>query len=317
MSKKSLPDLTVTIAGIKMKNPVMTASGTFGYGKEYDGLIDLNRLGALITKGVSLNPLIGNPPPRICETPSGMINAIGLQNIGVKAFIRDKLPFLSGLRTPIIVNILGHSQQEYQEVAKTLNDRPGIAALEINISCPNVAKGGLAFGARPQTAAKVISSVRQATSLPLIAKLSPQVTDIGAVAKAVEETGADAISLINTIPAMAIDILTRRSRLGVLSGGLSGPAIRPVALHLVYRTVQSVSIPVIGLGGILSAADALEFILVGARAVQVGTANFIRPTASIEIIEGIKKYLIEQKIKKVSDLTGSFIHREFVKCKPS
>ena len=302
-----IPDLTVTIAGIGMKNPVMTASGTFGYGKEYIELLNLNQLGALITKGISLKPTEGNPPPRIYETPSGMLNAIGLQNVGVKGFIKDKLPFLSKLHIPVIVNIWGHTLREYQEVARHLTDQPGIAALEVNISCPNVARGGMAFGAQPLMAFKVISKVRQATRLPLIAKLTPQVTDIAAIAKAIEGAGADAVSLINTIPAMAVDIDSRRSKLGRINGGLSGPAIRPVALRLVYLVVQSVSIPVIGLGGIRTAEDALEFLIVGARAVQIGTANFIRPTAALEIIGGIKKYLKAKKIPRVIDLIGTFI----------
>jgi dihydroorotate dehydrogenase (NAD+) catalytic subunit len=307
MIKAIDPDLSVTIAGLRMQNPVMTASGTFGYGKEYADLLDLNKLGALITKGVSLNPMAGNPPPRICETPSGMLNAIGLQNVGVKGFIQDKLPFLSILRVPVIVNILGHSLREYQEVTGHLNDQPGIAALEINISCPNVSRGGMAFGARPRTAAKVISRVRQTTRLPLVVKLTPQVTDIALIARAVEGAGADAVSLINTIPAMAVDINTRRSRLGRINGGLSGPAIRPVALRLVYQVVQAVSIPVIGIGGIRTAEDALEFLLIGAKAVQIGTANFVQPTAALEVIEGIKKYLARQKIPRVTDVIGSFI----------
>jgi dihydroorotate dehydrogenase (NAD+) catalytic subunit len=307
MIKPLIPDLSVIIAGITMKNPVMTASGTFGYGQEYNDLFDLNCLGALITKGVSLKPLIGNPPPRICETPAGILNAIGLQNAGVKAFIRDKMPFLSKLHIPVIVNILGHSVQEYYEVARQLDDVSDIAALEVNISCPNVAQGGLAFGAQPRMATKVISKVRQATQLPLIAKLTPQVTDICTIARAVEGAGADALSLINTIPGMAVDLKTRRSKLGRLSGGLSGPAIRPVALRLVYLAAQSVTIPVIGLGGIRSAEDALEFLIVGAKAVQIGTANFVRPTAAVEIIEGIKKYLVKNRIPRLSDLVGSFI----------
>jgi len=306
MNKPFTPDLSITIAGLKLKNPVMTASGTFGYGKEYADFFNLNTLGALITKGISLKPMAGNPPPRICETPSGMLNAIGLQNVGVKNFIQDKLPFLSKLNIPIIVNILGHSLQEYAEVARHLNDAPAIAALEVNISCPNVAQGGLAFGAQPRLAAKVISRVRSVTQRPLIAKLTPQVTDICCIATAVEEAGAEAVSLINTIPGMAVDIHTRRSKLGRLSGGLSGPAIRPVALRLVHQVVQSISIPVIGLGGIRTAEDALEFLLVGAKAVQIGTANFVRPTAAVEVVEGIKKFLTEKKIPKITEWIGSF-----------
>jgi dihydroorotate dehydrogenase (NAD+) catalytic subunit len=290
-----------------MKNPVMTASGTFGYGREYQPFFDLNHLGALVTKGISLKPMAGNPPPRICETAGGMLNAIGLENVGVKAFVRDKLPFLSGLEIPIIVNILGHSLKEYPEVVRHLNGQPGIAALEINISCPNVARGGLAFGADPRLAAKVVSTVRKATTLPLIAKLTPQVTDIGGIARAVEEAGSDALSLINTLPAMAVDIRTRKSRLGRISGGLSGPAIKPVALRLVYLAAQAVKIPVIGLGGIRTAEDALEFLMVGAQAVQVGTANFIRPTAGLEIIVGIRQFLTDQGIPKIDDLIGSLI----------
>jgi dihydroorotate dehydrogenase (NAD+) catalytic subunit len=305
MNKPSAPDLSVSLAGLRLKNPVMTASGTFGYGKEYADFIDLNDLGALITKGISLKPMIGNPPPRICETPSGMLNAIGLQNVGVKDFLKDKLPFLSRLSVPVIVNILGHSLQEYAEVARHLNDAPGIAALEVNISCPNVSQGGLAFGADPRLAAKVITRVRPVSRLPLMAKLTPQVTDVGAIAKAVEGAGADAVSLINTIPGMAVDIQTGQSKLGRVSGGLSGPAIRPVALRLVYQVVQAVSIPVIGLGGIRTAEDALEFLLVGAKAVQIGTSNFVRPTAAIEVIEGIKSFLTDKKIS-LTEWTGSF-----------
>ena len=307
MRKSMAPDLTVNIAGLRMKNPVMTASGTFGYGREYQPFFDLNQLGALVTKGISLKPMAGNPPPRICETAGGMLNAIGLENVGVKAFIRDKLPFLSGLKIPVIVNILGHSLKEYPEVVRYLNGQPGIAALEINISCPNVARGGLAFGAEPRLAAKVVSRVRKATTLPLIAKLTPQVTDIGLIARAVEEAGSDALSLINTLPAMAVDIHTRKSKLGRISGGLSGPAIKPVALRLVYLAAQAVKIPVIGLGGIRTAEDALEFLIVGARAVQIGTANFIRPTASLEIIEGIRRFLKDQGIPKIDDLIGTLI----------
>lgn len=305
MPKPPVPDLSITLAGLRMKNPVMTASGTFGYGREYEPYFDLNRLGALVTKGISLKPMAGNPPPRICETAGGLLNAIGLENVGVEAFIRDKLPFLSGLKIPVIVNILGHSLKEYPEVARHLDGRPGIAALEINISCPNVARGGLAFGADPRTAARVVARVRQATKLPLITKLAPQVTDMGRIARAVEEAGSDALSLINTLPAMAVDIHTRESRLGRISGGLSGPAIKPVALRLVYQAVQAVKIPVIGLGGIRTAEDALEFLLVGARAVQVGTANFLRPTAALEIIRGIQDFLIKKRILKVEHFSGS------------
>jgi dihydroorotate dehydrogenase (NAD+) catalytic subunit len=305
MPKPILPNLSVTVAGIRMKNPVMTASGTFGYGQEYVPYYDLKELGALVTKGISLKPMAGNPPPRICETPAGMLNAIGLQNVGVEAFLQDKLPFLKKLGIPIIVNILGHSLKEYGEVARRLDGRPGIAALEINISCPNVVHGGLSFGAYPKTAARVVSFVRAATQLPLITKLTPQVTDIGEIARAVEAAGSDAISLINTIPGMAVDIQTRRSKLGRINGGLSGPAIKPVALRLVYQAVQAVSIPVIGLGGIRTVEDALEFLIVGAQAVQIGTANFSRPRAALEIIQGLRNFLIARGSPNVKSLIGS------------
>ncbi len=307
MNKAGKADLRVTVAGLQLQNPVMPASGTFGYGQEYAELLELNRLGALITKGVSLRPLEGNPPPRICETPSGMLNAIGLQNIGVKAFIAEKLPFLASLKVPVIVNVLGHTFREYQEVVSRLTERPGVAAFEINISCPNVQQGGLAFGTKPKTAFRLISGIRKRTRLPLVVKLTPQVTDIGEMARAVEEAGADAVSLINTIPAMAVDIHTRRSKLGRIHGGLSGPAIRPIALRLVFQAVQAVAIPVIGVGGILTAEDALEFLIVGAMAVQIGTANFVRPTAVLEIIEGIAAFLTRNKIPRVTDLIGTFL----------
>jgi dihydroorotate dehydrogenase (NAD+) catalytic subunit len=300
------PDLSVTVAGVSLNNPVMTASGTFGYGREFADLMDLKRLGAIVTKGISWAPREGNPPPRIWETPCGMVNAIGLQNVGVKRFVEEKLPFLASLGIPIVVNILGHSLKEYAQTAAFLGDQPGISALEINISCPNVAGGGMAFGAYPKTAAAVLAKVRKATSMPLIAKLTPQVTDMAVIARAVEEAGADALSLINTLPAMAVDIESRRSRLGRLSGGLSGPAVKPVALRLVYEAVRAVNIPVIGLGGIRTAEDALEFLMIGATAVQVGTANFIRPTAAVEIIEGIRAFLLRKKILRLTDWIGSF-----------
>jgi dihydroorotate dehydrogenase (NAD+) catalytic subunit len=305
MNKPIKPDLSVTIAGIRMKNPVMTASGTFGYGQEYAPYFDLKELGALVTKGISLMPMAGNPPPRICETPSGMLNAIGLQNVGVDIFLQDKLPYLVKIGIPIIVNVLGHSLKEYVEVARRLDGQKGISGLEINISCPNVAQGGLSFGADPRLAARVVSRVRAVTGLPLIAKLTPQVTDIGCIARAVEEAGADAVSLINTIPGMAVDIRTRRSKLGRINGGLSGPAIKPVALRLVHLVAQAIAIPVIGLGGIRSAEDALEFLIVGARAVQIGTANFIRPKAAVEIIQDLRDFLSARGIRKVEKLIGS------------
>ena len=300
------PRMSVDIAGIKLKNPVMTASGTFGYGEEFVPMVDLNRLGAIITKGISIKPMEGNPPPRIVETVGGMINSIGLQNVGIQAFIRDKLPFLNQFKTPVIVNIFGGTIREYGELAKRLSDLPGIAGLEVNISCPNVAKGGMLFGADPKTANLVVRTVKRSTHLPVIVKLSPNVTDITLIAKSVEEAGGDSISLINTIIAMAIDPRSRRPLLSNIIGGLSGPAIKPVALRLVWQAVNAVKIPVIGIGGIMTPEDALEFIIAGARAVQVGTANFVNPTACIEIIDGIEAYLGENGFQNINELVGSF-----------
>ena len=272
------PLTTVTIAGIKFKNPVMVASGTFGYGEEYSTYIDLNRLGAIVTKGLSIKPKLGNPTPRIIETASGMLNAIGLQNVGIEAFIKDKLPFVRQFDVPVIANFFGNTLEEYGEAARMLSGGDGVYALEVNISCPNVKEGGIVFGTDPKAAASVISLVRRSTKLPVIAKLSPNVTDITIMAKAVEEAGADAVSLINTLTGMAIDVKTRRPRLANITGGLSGPAIKPVAVRMVWQVANAIKLPVIGIGGIMTAEDALEFIIAGATAVQVGTANFINPT---------------------------------------
>jgi len=298
------PNLSVSIAGIRLKNPVMVASGTFGYGEEYAPYIDLKRLGAIVVKGLSLRPRPGNPPPRVVETPAGMLNAIGLQNIGVEAFLKEKLPGLLGYKTPVIVNIFGESLEEYREVAKALNGIKGVAGLEINISCPNVKKGGIIFGTDPKGAYKVVSRVRRSTRLPIITKLSPNVTDIKVIARAVEEAGSDAISLINTITGMAIDVDERRPRLANITGGLSGPAIRPIAMRMVWEVAQVVRVPVIGIGGIMTASDALEFILAGASAVQIGTANFVDPSCSIKIIEGIEDYMVRHGIKRITSLIG-------------
>jgi len=299
------PHMSVDIAGIKLKNPVMTAAGTFGYGQEFVPLVDLNRLGAIITKGISLKPMKGNPPPRIVETVGGMINSIGLQNVGAQAFIRDKLPFFSQFKTPVIANIFGETIREFGELAKRLDDIPGIAGLEVNISCPNVAKGGVLFGADPKMAHHVVRTVKRSTHLPIIVKLSPNVTDITLIAKSVEEAGGDAISLINTLMAMAVDPQSRRPLLNNIIGGLSGPAVKPVALRLVWQAVNAVKIPVIGIGGIMTPEDALEFIIVGARAVQVGTANFVNPIACVEIIGGIEAYLTKHGFRHISELVGS------------
>jgi dihydroorotate dehydrogenase (NAD+) catalytic subunit len=300
-------DSSVNIAGIRLKNPVMTASGTFGYAREFEPLADLGQIGAIIVKGLSLNPCKGNPPPRIVETSCGMLNAIGLENVGIDAFIAEKLPFLKTLSTPVFVNIYGTCIEEYAQLAARLNDIDGISGIEVNISCPNVKRGGIIFGTDPRVAYEVVQSVRKETKLPMIVKLSPNVTDITAIALSAEDAGADALSLINTITGMAIDVRTRRPRLANITGGLSGPAIKPVALRMVWQTARKVKIPVIGVGGIMSAEDALEFLIAGASAVQIGTANFVNPRAANEIAAGIEKFLAEQNISRVTDIIGTLI----------
>jgi dihydroorotate dehydrogenase (NAD+) catalytic subunit len=298
--------MAVNLGRLKLNNPVMTASGTFGYGEEYAGYVDLNKLGAIVVKGLSLKPRLGNPSPRIMETAGGMLNAVGLQNIGVDAFINEKLPFLRKYDTVVIANIYGETYDEYKKVAKKLSSAKGVHALEVNISCPNVKKGGLSFGCDPKIAARVTRTVKDETGLPVIVKLTPNVTDIAAIAQAVEKAGANAISLINTLTGMSVDLKTGRSHLKNITGGLSGPAIKPVALRMVWQVVERVSVPVIGIGGIMTAKDALEFLILGAKAVQIGTANFINPHATIEIIEGIKNYLSDSKIKDVNEIIGTF-----------
>ncbi|MCW5212786.1 dihydroorotate dehydrogenase [Desulfobulbus sp. TB] len=300
-----MPDLRVQIGSLDLRNPVMTASGTFGYAREFENLVDLDHLGGIIVKGISLQPRTGNPPPRIFETACGMLNAIGLENVGVDRFISGKMKYLRSLSTPVVVNILGDSVEEYSEIARRLNEVDGVAGLEINISCPNVKKGGVAFGTVPEMAARVTEAVRQSTTLPLIVKLSPNVTDIVLMAKAVEDAGADAVSLINTLIGMAIDPITRRPRLANVIGGLSGPAIKPVALRMVWQVAQIVSLPIIGIGGITTADDALEFFLAGASAVQVGTANFYDPSAAENIVQGISTYLQEQGEDRLVDIIGT------------
>jgi dihydroorotate dehydrogenase (NAD+) catalytic subunit len=298
------PDLSVDFAGIRLKNPVLTASGTFGYGEEFADLIDLNRLGGIIVKGISLKPIKGNPPPRIWETPSGMLNAIGLENPGVDVFLRDKLPFLGHYDTAVIVNIFGYSLEDYVGVAERLDGVSGIAGLEVNISCPNVKAGGIVFGTNVRAASELLTAVRKATRLPVIAKLSPNVTDITEFAKAARDAGCDGLSLINTLLGMAIDVRTRRPRLANCTGGLSGPAIRPVAVRMVWQTARAVSLPIIGMGGVMTADDALELILAGASAVAVGTANFVNPRATIDIAEGIERFLKREGIGSVRELVG-------------
>jgi dihydroorotate dehydrogenase (NAD+) catalytic subunit len=299
------PDLSVEIAGIRLKNPVIAASGTFGYGEEFSSLFDVNALGGIVVKGISLRPRAGNPPPRIVETPCGMLNAIGLANIGVETFLREKLPYLARLSTAVIVNIYGHSLSEYAELAGVFKGVSGIAALEVNISCPNVECGGMAFGTDPEMSARVTDAVVNGSEKPVIVKLSPNVTDIRSIALAVERAGAHALSLINTLTGMAVDIKRRVPVLGNVTGGLSGPAIKPVALYMVYRTAGAVRIPVIGMGGIMNFSDALEFMIAGARAVQIGTGSFVNPRATLDTVEGLRRYCLENGIERISEIVGT------------
>ena len=297
--------LEVNIGGVIMKNPVATASGTFGFGLEYADFVDLNRLGALVVKGTTLKPRPGNPAPRICETPAGVLNAIGLENPGVESVVDKYLTRLKDYDVPVIINIAGDTVEDYAALAARLDGCQGVAGLEVNISCPNVKKGGMLFGSDPDSAAEVIREVRAATRLPVIAKLSPNVTSIAAVAEGVARAGADAVSLINTLLGMSIDIKSRRPVLGNVLGGLSGPAVRPVAVRAVWQVYQAVSIPIMGMGGIASASDALQFIMAGASAVAVGTANFVNPRATVEVLEGIESYMLENNISDISQLVGA------------
>lgn len=305
MDKKNSSRLSVDIGGVTLKNPVITASGTFGYGREFHELLDLNDLGAIVVKGLSLKPAPGNPPPRIIETPCGMLNAIGLENIGIEAFVEEKLPFLVKFSTPVFINVYGTTVEEYARLAARIDELEDIAGIEINISCPNVKAGGVAFGVDCAAASEVVQSVRKATAKPLMVKLSPNVTDIAEIAKGVEGAGADSVSLINTLTGMMIDVATRRPVLGNITGGLSGPAIKPVALRMVWQVAQAVKIPVIGIGGIMTAEDAAAFIIAGATAIQVGTANFVNPRATIDIIRGLDAYLDIHNIKTITELIGT------------
>ena len=289
-----------------LKNPVIVSSGTFGFGEEFKDFIDLNHLGAIIPKGISLTPMKGNPPPRIFETEGGILNSIGLQNPGFQEFIKNKLPYYRNLKTHLIINFFGNTKKEYIELARRFDGVPDLSGLEMNISCPNIQRGGIVFGTDPRMAYRLVSEVRKATSLTLIVKLSPNVTDIALMAKSVEEGGADAVSLVNTFRAMAINIHTRKPELGNMIGGLSGPAIKPIALRMVWEVSQAVRIPVIGMGGIMNAGDAIEFILAGASAIQIGTANLINPRTGIEVIHGIKKFLVQNKITHIKKLIGAF-----------
>ena len=299
------PDMAVNVAGIALRNPVMTASGTFGYGEEFVDYVNLLKIGAFITKGLSLKPRAGNPTPRIVETPGGMLNAIGLQNVGIDAFIAKKVPFLRRVGTPAIANFFGDTVAEYAEMARHLNEIPEVAGLEMNISCPNVKQGGIVFGADPACAAGVVAACRAVTNKPLIVKLSPNVTDIVAMAKACVDAGADSLSLINTLVGMAIDVNTRRPILANITGGFSGPAIKPIALRMVWQVARAVKVPIIGIGGIMNATDAIEFILAGATAVQVGTASFINPGAAQRIAEEMEAWLVANGVADVKSLIGA------------
>ena len=297
--------LNTKIGSLELKNPVMTASGTFGYGTEYADFMDINRLGAIIVKGTTLNPRQGNPYPRMAETPSGMLNAVGLQNKGVDYFVDHIYPEVQKIDTAVIVNVSGSCIDDYVQTASIINTLDGIPAIELNISCPNVKQGGMAFGVNPESAAQVVSAVRKAYDKTLIVKLSPNVTDITEIARAVEGAGADSVSLINTMLGMAIDAEKRKPILSTITGGMSGPAVKPVALRMVWQTAKAVKIPVIGLGGICSATDAIEFLLAGASAIQIGTANFIDPSISEKVIDGIEDYLTRHGFNSVQEIIGA------------
>ena len=297
--------LSTKIGSLELKNPVMTASGTFGYGTEYADFMDINRLGAIIVKGTTLNPRQGNPYPRMAETPSGMLNAVGLQNKGVDYFVDHIYPEVRKFQTNVIVNVSGSSIEDYAQCASIINTLDDIPAIELNISCPNVKQGGMAFGVKPESAAQVVSAVRKAYDKTLIVKLSPNVTDITEIARAVEGAGADSVSLINTMLGMAIDAEKRKPILSTITGGMSGPAVKPVALRMVWQTAKAVKIPVIGLGGICSATDAIEFLLAGASAIQIGTANFIDPSISEKVVDGIADYLQRHNFSSVQEIIGA------------
>lgn len=300
-------DLTVNIGRLTLKNPVMTASGTFGYGEEYSEFVDLNKLGAIVVKGISLKPMDGNPSPRICETSCGMLNSIGLQNVGLKEFLKTKLPYVRKFDTKLIVNILGNTLQEYVKLSEAL-DNAGVDGIEVNVSCPNVKKGGIVFGTDKKMLGKLILKVRASVKNSLlITKFSPNVSNIQEFARIAEESGSDAISLINTVPGMAIDIKTKRPKLANITGGLSGPAIKPIAVRAVYEAYKAVKIPIIGIGGIMNSEDAIEFMLAGATAVAVGTANFVNPLATLDIIKGIECFMAENGVMDIKELTGGLI----------
>ncbi|HEX9972422.1 MAG TPA: dihydroorotate dehydrogenase [bacterium] len=297
--------LTVTIGNLELKNPILTASGTFGYGEEFSTLIDLDRLGGIVTKAVSFEPRAGNPLPRIAETAYGMLNSIGLANVGVRNFIADKLQFLKTLNTRVIVNVAGKTIDEFASVISEIEDAGGIAGYELNVSCPNVKEGGMSFGASPQITASVTAKARSVTKNCLIVKLSPNVTSIGEIARAAEDAGADALSVMNTVVGMAVDIATKRPKLATITGGLSGPAIKPIAIAKVFEATRSVKIPVIGMGGIMSCDDVLEFLITGATAVQVGTANFLNPQISEQLVTDLENYCQQNGIQDINQIIGS------------
>ena len=299
------PNLETTLCGVTLRNPVLAASGTFAYGVEFEKQVDLNALGGFVVKGLSREPIEGNPPPRIYESQAGMINSVGLQNIGVRAFVRDKLPALGRLRTAVFANVFGHQVEDYLEVLRVLNDHPGLAGYELNVSCPNTSHGGIYFSSDPSLLAEVVAAAKRVAARPLMVKLSPNVGAIEPLARAAEESGADALSLVNTFVSLAIDARTRRPRIGAGFGGLSGPAIKPIALRLVYQAARAVKIPVIGLGGIASGEDAAEFLIAGASVVQVGTATFWDPRSPVRIASELSTFLRRENIARAADLVGT------------
>jgi dihydroorotate dehydrogenase (NAD+) catalytic subunit len=302
------PDLSVSFAGLSFKNPVIAASGTFSYGVEFEDVVTLDKLGGFVVKGLSREPMPGNPPPRLFETAAGMLNSIGLQNIGVEAFIKDKLPHLRNLKgTNVIVNVFGYAREDYEAVIRALNQAEGIAAYELNVSCPNTKHGGMVFGTDPGMLMELVAMCKSAAKRPLIVKLSPNVTSIPRMARAAADAGADAISLVNTFAAMAIDAETRKPRIANVTGGLSGPAIKPIALRMVYEAAHSVDIPIIGIGGISTAVDIIEFILAGAAAVEVGTANYWDPCATEKLVDALESWCFEHNIEKITDLIGGLV----------
>jgi dihydroorotate dehydrogenase (NAD+) catalytic subunit len=302
------PDLRVSIAGIELKNPIIAASGTFGYGVEFEDVVHLDKLGGLVVKGLSKHPMAGNPPPRLYETSAGMLNAVGLQNIGARAFIEEKLPRLRRLKQVVVIaNVFGYTREDYEYTIEILNDGEGIAAYELNVSCPNTSSGGLHFGCDPRSLDEVVSTARHYSNRPLIVKLSPNVTSIAHMARVAEEAGADAISLVNTFLAMAVDAETRRPRISNVTAGLSGPAIKPIALRMVYDASKAVDIPVIGMGGIATAVDVVEFMLAGATAVQIGTASYWDPCATEKIVGDVEQWCVEHKVDQIASLTGAMI----------